>query len=167
MSMLHILSIQIHIYIYIYSYYIMCVSTLYFSDSLCVYECGLHGHFDKPVVYFPKSFQCCNGVAPKAVERVCECEVCCYFSLVLENLLSGWVDDKMPDIFVCRFIMINWHFIVLLYEKTVMPRLQFSCLFSRAMKGAVCFRSAQIQKWERYKGNTHSGLTHTHTNIIN
>lgn len=145
----------IFIYVYLFEYicvYIYIILKFYIHYiCVCVYECGLYVHFDKPVVYFPKSFQCCNGVPPKAISLVIimfvpsygegdPCEVCCFFFfVVLPSFDCEWMTRGQIFLFVdlLWFMEFYGHFIVLLYEKTRYP--EFSL--------AVCFREPFGAAW--------------------
>lgn len=166
-------------YLYIYIYInLLDVSTLCFFDSLCVYECGLYVHFDKLIVYFPKSFQCSNGVPPNAISLVIiifvlscgegdPCEVCCVL-VVLPSLDCEWMTRCQISLFdfVCRYIMIYWHLIVLQYEPRC-PEFSLACCFPEQF-GAVWvarkLRNGSNKRVPRYAFCTN---THTHTNSIN
>lgn len=141
---------------------------------VCVYECGLSVHFDKPVVYFPKSFQCSNGVPPNAISLVIiifvlscgegdPCEVCCV-SVVLPSLDCEWMTRCQISLFdfVCRYIMIYWHLIVLQYEPSLS---QFSFLFSRAIWS--CMGSRKLRNGSNKRVPRYAFRTNTHTNRIN
>ena len=142
-----------------------------------MYECGLYVHFDKPVVYLPKSFQCSNGVPPNAISLVIiifvlscgegdPCEVCCVL-VVLPSLDCEWMTRCQISLFdfVCRYTMIYWHLIVLLYERRC-PEFSLAFCF-RKQCGAVWvarkLRNGSDKRVPRYAFCTN---THTQTTSI-
>ena len=159
------------LFVYIYIN-LLDVSTLCFFDSLCVYECGLYVHFDKPIVYFPKSFQCSNGVPPNAISLVIiifvlscgegdPCEVCCVL-VVLPSLDCEWMTRCQISLFdfVCRYIMIYWHLIVLQYEPRC-PEFSLACCFPEQF-GAV-WVARKLRNGSNKRVPRYAFCTNTHT----
>ena len=174
--------VGVHVYVtyifYLYIYILIrCLYIMFLWQFVCVYECGLYVHFDKPVVYLPKSFQCSNGVPPNAISLVIiifvlscgegdPCEVCCVL-VVLPSLDCEWMTRCQISLFdfVCRYTMIYWHLIVLLYERRC-PEFSLAFCF-REQCGAVWvarkLRNGSDKRVPRYAFCTN---THTQTTSI-